>query len=321
MQVDWPAAGLLRVKIDLPQLAQRVRLHEMTFVVHMEAVVDGVGLQIGHEPGNVENGHRCDTTVSLMARFDALSDDREILGFLHDVADAAADVIDETDLWEMTGHREGQYSGDVAVDEVVVDMCEAAGFAVFSEESGAGDWTPGDDRLLVVVDPVDGSTNASRGLPWFATSLCVVDAEGPRVALVAEQSGSETRYAAIRGVGANVDGVALRVGPNSDPTTAVVGVNGVADREHGWWQIRSMGAASLDISLVARGALDGWVDYHGHGVWDYLAALLICAEAGVLVAEADGLDLVVFDHDARRRPVVANSSAVLESLLGSVRAR
>ena len=256
-----------------------------------------------------------------MARFDALSDDREILGFLHDVADAAADVIHETDSWEMTGHREGQYSGDVAVDEVVVDMCEAAGFAVFSEESGAGDWTPGDDRLLVVVDPVDGSTNASRGLPWFATSLCVVDAEGPRVALVAEQSGSETRYGAIRGVGANVDGVALRVTANHDPSTAVVGVNGVADREHGWWQIRSMGAASLDISLVARGALDGWVDYHGHGVWDYLAALLVCTEAGVLVTEADGLDLVVFDHDARRRPVVANSPAVLESLLASVRAR
>lgn len=293
----------------------------MSFVVHVEAVVDGMSLQVGHEPGNVENGHGSDTTVSHMARFDALSDDREILGFLHDVADAAADVIDETDSWEMTGHREGQYSGDVAVDEVVVDMCEAAGFAVFSEESGAGDWTPGDDRLLVVVDPVDGSTNASRGLPWFATSLCVVDAEGPRVALVAEQSGSETRYAAIRGVGANVDGVTLRVVPNPDPTTAVVGVNGVASRDHGWWQVRSMGAASLDVSLVARGALDGWVDYHGHGVWDYLAALLVCTEAGVLVAEADGLDLVVFEHDARRRPVVANSPAVLESLLASVRSR
>jgi fructose-1,6-bisphosphatase/inositol monophosphatase family enzyme len=256
-----------------------------------------------------------------MARFDALSDDREILAFLHDVADAAADVIDELGTWEMTGDREGQYSGDVAVDEVVVDMCEAAGFAVFSEESGAGDWTPGDDRLLVVVDPVDGSTNASRGLPWFATSLCVVDPEGPRVALVAEQSGSETRYGAIRGVGANVDGVGLRVLPRRDVGGAVVGVNGVADRDHPWWQVRQMGAASLDISLVARGALDGWVDFHGHGVWDYLAALLICTEAGAVVADAHGRDLVVLEHDARRQPVVANSPEMLESLLAAVRTR
>ncbi len=256
-----------------------------------------------------------------MARFDALSDDRDILAFLHDVADAAADTIDEFGTWEMTGDRDGQYTGDIAVDEVVVDICEAAGFAVFSEESGTGDWTPGDDRLLVVVDPVDGSTNASRGLPWFATSLCVVDPEGPRVALVAEQSGSETRYGAIRGVGANVDGVGLRVVANREPSTAVVGVNGVPAVDHPWWQVRSMGAASLDISLVGRGALDGWVDYHGHGVWDYLAALLICTEAGALVAEADGRDLVVFEHEARRRPVVANSPEMLESLLSSVRTR
>ncbi len=32
---------------------------------------------------------------------------------------------------------------------------------------------------MVVIDPVDGSTNASQGIPWFATSLCAVDAEGP----------------------------------------------------------------------------------------------------------------------------------------------
>ena len=117
-----------------------------------------------------------------MRRFDADSDDRDILGFLHDVADAAADMIDETVSWSLTGHREGQYTGDVAVDEVVVDMCEAAGFFVLSEESGVGDleWPLPAGKLLIVVDPVDGSTNASKGLPWYATSLCVVDADGPR---------------------------------------------------------------------------------------------------------------------------------------------
>jgi hypothetical protein len=64
----------------------------------------------------------------FMPRFDCTSDDRDILGFLHDVADAAAYIIDELRNWSITGHLEGQYEGDVAVDEVVVDMCEAAVF-------------------------------------------------------------------------------------------------------------------------------------------------------------------------------------------------
>lgn len=256
-----------------------------------------------------------------MPLFDSNSDDRDILAFLHDVADAAADIIDETGAWEFTGEREGQYSGDVAVDEVVVDMCEAAGFFVLSEESGVGDleWPLPADKLLIVVDPVDGSTNASKGFPWFATSLCVVDSVGPRVALVAEQSGSETRYAAIRGAGANVDGMRIHVSGQTEPSRAVVGTNALPAVGHGWWQVRTLGAAALDISLVARGGLDGFIDFDGLGVWDYLAAVLICAEAGAVIAEANDEDLMTVDVDARRRPVIAASPEMLASLMASHR--
>lgn len=251
-----------------------------------------------------------------MARFGVDSDDRDILAFLHDVADAAADTIDETIGWQFTGDREGQYTGDVAVDEVVVDMCEAAGFVVLSEESSLEvvHWSAETGRLLVVVDPVDGSTNASRGLPWFATSLCVVDADGPRVGLVAEQSGSETRYGSIRGAGANVDGHRATVARECAPSEAVVGVNGVPPLDHPWWQIRAMGAAALDICLVGCGALDGWVDFCGHGVWDYLAAVLFCEESGAMVGEADGDDLFTLDPGVRRRPVVASGPEMMASL-------
>lgn len=288
----------------------------MALVVDVKAVVDGMVLEIRHEARDIDDCHVWGHYRSIVPRFDADSDNLDILGFLHDVADAAADTVDEIGQWSLTGIREGQYTGDVAVDDVVVDLLVAAGFAVLSEESGADEWIAASGQLLVVVDPIDGSTNASKGLPWFATSLCVVDAEGPRVALVAEQSGSEVRFSAVRGSGARFDGLPMKASPVVDPSSAVVGVNGLPPRDHGWWQVRSMGAASLDLCLVGAGALDGYVDFDRHGVWDYLGAYLVCAESGATIVDAEGRDLVVLDHRERRRPVAASSRALLGQLLG-----
>lgn len=233
------------------------------------------------------------------------------------MADAAADTLDEIDSWAEADGHDGQYDADVVVDDVVVAMLETCGFDVLSEESssGRGSFIVEGDGLLIVVDPVDGSTNASRGVPWFATSLCIVDREGPRVALVAEQSGSETRYAAVRGGGANCDGESLRITPCRDISRAVVGVNGAPPARTPWWQTRSFGAASLDISLVAKGALDGYLDLHDHGVWDYLAAVLIAREAGCVAVDALGRDLTVLHPHERRSPVLANSRELCDLLL------
>ena len=57
VEVDGALAALLRVQVDLPRLAQRVALDEVPLVVHVEAVLDGVVLQVGHEPRDVDDGH------------------------------------------------------------------------------------------------------------------------------------------------------------------------------------------------------------------------------------------------------------------------
>ena len=53
-----------------------------------------------------------------------------------------------------------------------------------------------------------------------------------------------------------------------------------------------------------------------HGVWDYLGGMLICEEAGAVVVDASGRDLVVLDHAARRTPVAAATPELLDALLG-----
>lgn len=252
-----------------------------------------------------------------MALLNAQSDDLDILEFFHDVADAAADALDEVGDWSLSGVRTGQYKADVLVDNAVTRLLERAGVGILSEESGARgfQWPLRGDELIVIVDPIDGSTNASKGIPWFATALCAVDSEGPRVSLIAEQSGSETRFSAVRGSGAVCDGVRIASSSNADMDQAVIGVSGVPPSQAGWWQFRALGAAALDLCLVATGALDGYIDFHDHGVWDYAASLLICEEAGIMVVDAFGRDLLVGDPALRRTPIAGYSPEIVDALV------
>ncbi|MFP5487079.1 MAG: inositol monophosphatase family protein, partial [Acidimicrobiia bacterium] len=72
-----------------------------------------------------------------------------------------------------------------------------------------------------------------------------------------------------------------------------------------------------DICSVACGVTDAWCDVYddGHGVWDYLASIVILEEAGGVVAEALDRQLCVLDHTARRSPVVAATPELLDELL------
>lgn len=212
------------------------------------------------------------------------------------------------------GSRPGQYHLDLVADDAMLEVLHRAGLAVFSEESGRTG--PADADLVVVADPVDGSTNASLGLPWFATSLCVLDDRGPLAALVVNLADG-TRFEAVRGGGARCDGAPIAPSGCEMLSAAVVGVSGLPGRHPGWAQFRALGAASLDLCAVAAGVLDAYRMAGGgtlHG-WDYLGAMLVCTEAGACVSELDGRDLVIQD-DTPRRPVAAATSGLLAQVAG-----
>jgi fructose-1,6-bisphosphatase/inositol monophosphatase family enzyme len=166
--------------------------------------------------------------------------------------------------------------------------------------------------LIVALDPVDGSTNAARGIPWFATSLCVLDEAGPRVALVVNQATGE-RFEAVRGGGARRNGGPMGPTACESMSDAVVGLAGLPPFSLGWRQMRALGAAALDLCAVACGKLDAYIDCsdHAHSPWDYLGGLLVCREAGAPVAEAAGRELVTLGWSDRRVPVAAATAALL----------
>jgi myo-inositol-1(or 4)-monophosphatase len=236
-----------------------------------------------------------------------------MLGVLDDTVQAIRQALDGLSEWGLAGTRPGQYHLDLAADGAALPILHGAGFAVLSEESGmTGEST---SRFLAVIDPVDGSTNAHRKIPFYATSICVLDAEGPLVGLVVNLA-TGTRYAAVRGGGADRDGVALKPSGCQELSSAIVGISGFPGHHPGWAQFRTLGAASLEFCAVAEGVLDAYMlvgrsTLYG---WDYLAGLLICQEAGAVVVERDGAELIVRD-DAPRRPIVAATSQLAAQLL------
>jgi fructose-1,6-bisphosphatase/inositol monophosphatase family enzyme len=290
-------------------------------------VVDGMILEVGHEAGHIDDGHpvllvdgwrpQPATTVTpvetQMGGNDGTAPPRRLLDLLNDTADAIAAVLHGNDDWGLAGTRPYQYRSDLAADAVAVERLRAAGCGVLSEESGVH----GADRpVLVVVDPLDGSTNASHRIPWYATSLCAVDAEGPLASVVLNLA-SGVRYEAIRGEGAWCDGRPLTPSGVGAVADAIVAISGLPPGSLGWRQFRCLGAAALDLCAVAAGVLDGFVDCsdESHGAWDYMGALLVCREAGASVADAFGRDLVVREHGARRTPVGAATTHLLDDLL------
>lgn len=249
--------------------------------------------------------------------------DTRLTELLHDTADAVARALGDQPEWGLAGTRPGQHHSDLRADQAALEVLDAAGVGVLSEESGL---RREESEVMVVVDPLDGSTNASRGVPWYATSLCAIDSDGPAAALVVDLV-HDVRYEATRGDGAvcrqGRTGTAEALIPAdvSRLDEALVGISGFPERTLGWRQYRALGAAALDICCVASGTLDGYVDCsaNAHGVWDYLAATLICREAGAAVADAEGRELLTLIPSGRRTPVAAANPELLGALMAQRR--
>jgi myo-inositol-1(or 4)-monophosphatase len=123
----------------------------------------------------------------------------------------------------------------------------------------------------------------------------------------------------VRGEGAWSGEERLHAAATTEVEHAVVAVAG-RPRPTPWQQYRSLGSLALALCDVAAGRLDAFVDALAdqHAPWDYLGGLLACREAGALVVDAAGRDLVTGDPDARRQVLASATPALLPTLRASV---
>lgn len=173
-----------------------------------------------------------------------------------------------------------------------------------------GDDVVGTSGVTWVVDPIDGTVNYLYGLPNYAVSIAAVTGE-PRThawtaVAGAVYDGTGQLWSAGAGMGAwrssQQQGGDERLSRPDAPDLAVslvgTGFQYTATRREVQGRIvaqilpqvrdiRRLGAAALDLCLVAAGTLDAYYE-HGLNAWDLAAGALIATEAGVRVAGIDG---------------------------------
>ncbi|WP_235732454.1 inositol monophosphatase family protein [Mycolicibacterium septicum] len=160
---------------------------------------------------------------------------------------------------------------------------------------------PAGARVRWSIDPLDGTTNFTRGIPYYATSVgAVCIATGQWLAGAVDAPVLGKTYYAYRGGGAwlaEATGVHRLTGPaaggdgaarllgmgyaySADVRRAQCGMT--AEMMAGYTDARALGSAALAICAVAEGALDGYVESH-LGEYDWAAAALVAEEAGLAV--------------------------------------
>ncbi|MEM9608459.1 MAG: inositol monophosphatase [Actinomycetota bacterium] len=240
----------------------------------------------------------------------------DVLSLLDQTADHTAAQLADNAEWGLVGRdHAAQYAHDLVADAAVLEVLGGSGVRVLSEESG---WSgPEDAEVTVIVDPVDGSTNASLGIPHWVVSLCAVDGEGPVASVVLNPSNGE-RYRAIRGGGATLGDAPITPSTKTKLSESIVGLTGRPSGSQRWAQFRALGAAALDICYVAAGRLDAMYGSYGLSIWDYAGAMHVCMEAGAPIGEKKDIALFDVSIEGRRQVLAAGTQPVLDELKRSV---
>ena len=211
-----------------------------------------------------------------------------------DVGDAIA-IDDIAIVTRKQGRANFATRADHSAEQAILRRLTRAtpGVPVLAEESAKGDPPSG---ALWVVDPIDGTLNFSRGIPFYCIAIGYAEARRTRAAAVYAPRTREL-FVACEGAGARLNGVTITVAEarplgecfvvqslpfrgTTRRTSAFVAMNRVSARQ------RVIGSAALEICYVAAGRFDLFI----HGAlspWDIAAPWLIAREAGAAVVDRD----------------------------------
>jgi myo-inositol-1(or 4)-monophosphatase len=242
---------------------------------------------------------------------------------------------------------------DLAAERAVIELLRAArphDAFLAEEQTGVAGFQPGGAglqpvhpaRICWVIDPIDGTRNFIRGVPWFATCVAAVSGGWPIAGAIYDPL-RDVCYTAQRGEGAWESGrplklaslppvqtdeapalppAAAQTGRHPRPLVAIPSTRHEAARtlvlrSLDEFVVRNLGSSALHLALVAAGRLDGAL-LTGCKLWDIAAGWLVVTESGGRMTRLDGSELFPVDvagYSGAEMPCVAATAWLHSRLL------
>jgi myo-inositol-1(or 4)-monophosphatase len=215
---------------------------------------------------------------------------------------------------------------DRAAERVILDRVAGPDRRIVSEEAGI----EGEGRWTIVVDPIDGSLNAKRGIPFFSLSIAVADGDTMDDVVFGYvcDFGTGEEWTATRGGGAFLGGEALTERPKDEleivsfEATTTEYVASDASRMVGLaHRLRVMGSLAITLCHLAAGRVDGAVSLKPARSVDIAAAQLLVRERQLAIELPDDgpFGAAPLDLEPRSRVAAAGTEANCRRLAEALR--
>ncbi len=214
-----------------------------------------------------------------------------------------------------------KWAEDIVIAALEKAHREGESFTLISEELGIRKF--GEGEAIVLVDPIDGSNNAKSGMPFFSTSIALLN--GAKLSdlcvgyIVNLAVGDE--FWAVRAQGAYKNGRRIRTSASegitivayeaSSPGTDIPKLMPLIKQAR---RTRCFGSVALDLAYLAAGALSLLVVANPARPFDYAAGMLILEEADGVITDINGMTIDAVDAGLERAvPLIASANERLHA--------
>jgi len=195
---------------------------------------------------------------------------------------------------DSVGRRDIKLRADRKSEEVLLyELVSTTGIPAMSEEAGLVGSSHA-DGLRWVIDPLDGTANYSKGMPFSCVSIAL-EQNGQAMLGVVHDFARDEVFTGIVGVGAELNGVPISVSNVATSERAIFATGLPARRDYSadalaefgrslarWYKVRLLGSAALSLAYVAAGRCDAYSE-QSIMPWDVAAGAAIVRAAGGLV--------------------------------------